>query len=298
MKASNEVRMRDPFVLTAPDGRYYLFGTTDENLWRGPGTGFDVYVGKDLESWEGPFPAFRPEAVFWGTDNFWAPEVHEWRGGFYMFASFKAEGRCRATQILYSDRPEGPFRVHSPEPVTPAGWECLDGTFFADDEGHPWLVFCHEWVQVRDGEICAIRLTDDLRGTIGESTLLFRASEAAWTRAIRRKDGSLDPAMRVTDGPFLHRLSNGGLLLIWSSFSDTGYAMGSAHSASGNILGPWAQNPLPIIDRDAGHGMCFRGNDGELYLTHHTPNHTPDERFHYVRVRETATDIVCVGDEA
>ncbi len=295
MKASNEVRMRDPFVLVRPDeGKYYLFGTTDENLWKGRGTGFDAYVGSSLESWEGPIPAFRPPEDFWGTDNFWAPEVHEYRGGFYMFASFKAASRCRATQILRSDSPEGPYLVHSPGPVTPAGWECLDGTLFIDDSGQPWLVFCHEWVQVRDGEICAVELTDDLRGTRGSPVLLFRGSEAPWTRAHKRKDGTIDPGSRVTDGPFLHRKADGSLLLLWSSFSETGYAMGIARSASGNISGPWIHDEKPVVEHDGGHGMIFRGLDGFLYLTRHAPNDTPNERFRYSKIRDTETTIECI----
>ncbi|HOV63089.1 MAG TPA: glycoside hydrolase family 43 protein [Spirochaetia bacterium] len=292
MRTPDTIRMRDPFVLARKtEGRYYLFGTTDENPWRGAGTGFDVYLGNDLESWEGPFPAFRPEPDFWGKENFWAPEVHEYRGAFYMFASFKAEGFRRATQILRAEAPQGPYRVHSQGPVTPADWECLDGTLYIDQDGTPWLVFCHEWVQTVDGTICAQRLSDDLTRPEGEPCLLFRGSEAPWTRPHHSRDGSLNPDSRVTDGPFLHTLSDGSLLLLWSSFSDSGYAMGSARSTDG-ILGPWLQEERPIVDSDGGHGMLFRGFDGELYLTFHRPNDTPNERFHYIRVAEKGTSLV------
>jgi len=293
MRAS-DVRMRDPFVLVRPrEGRYYLFGTTDENLWRGPGTGFEVYVGSDLESWEGPYPAFRPESGFWATDNFWAPEVHEYGGSFYMFASFKAEGRCRATQILRADSPAGPYRIHSPEPVTPADWECLDGTLYVDEAGAPWVVFCHEWLQTVDGEVCASRLSADLTRTEGDPVLLFRASEATWTRPHKRRDGSFDPRSRVTDGPFLHRLGNGKLLMLWSSYTGAGYAMGGAVSERG-ILGPWVQQERPLVDTDGGHGMCFRGLDGRLYLAFHSPNDTPNERFRYFPVEEAGDTLVPV----
>lgn len=291
MRAS-DVRMRDPFVLVRPrEGRYYLFGTTDENLWRGPGTGFDVYVGSGLDAWEGPYPAFRPESGFWGTDNFWAPEVHEYGGSFYMFASFKAEGRRRATQILRADSPLGPYRIHSPEPVTPPDWECLDGTLYVDEAGAPWVVFCHEWLQTVDGEVCASRLSADLTRTEGDPVLLFRASEAPWTRPHKRRDGSFDPRSRVTDGPFLHRLGNGKLLMLWSSYTGAGYAMGGAVSERG-ILGPWVQQERPFVDSDGGHGMSFRGLDGRLYLAFHSPNDTPNERFRYFPVEESGDSLV------
>jgi len=284
--------MRDPFVATLPEeGRYLLFGTTDPDCWRGRGVGFDAYSSADLEDWEGPIPAFRPEPGFWATTNFWAPEAHRYEGRWYLFASFKAEGRARATQVLAADRPEGPYRAHSPEPLTPPDWECLDGSLHVDAQGAPWLVFCHEWVQVRDGEVCALPLSRDLRRPAGPPVLLFRGSEAPWSRPHRRKDGSLDPLMRVTDGPFAHRTASGELFLLWSSFSDSGYAMGVARSEGGTILGPWRQAERPIADSDSGHGMLFRSLSGALVATWHSPNATPDERPAFFEARELPGSI-------
>src|SRR6185436_5786395 len=105
----------------------------------------------DLAHWDGPFPAFRPPSGFWADRNFWAPEVHFYQGRYYMFASFKAENVPRGTQILVSDTPQGLFLPMSAGTVTPPDWECLDGTFFLDANNAPWIIFCHEWVQVGDG---------------------------------------------------------------------------------------------------------------------------------------------------
>ena len=93
---SSEIRIRDPFILSdAKSGTYYLYGTTDKLPWGGPGEGFDVYAGRDLVNWEGPYPAFRKSKDFWAEENFWAPEVHKVDGTYYMFASFKAKGKSR-----------------------------------------------------------------------------------------------------------------------------------------------------------------------------------------------------------
>ncbi len=48
MKPIGEIRVRDPFILESVPGRFVLFGTTDENLWGGPATGFDCYTSDDL----------------------------------------------------------------------------------------------------------------------------------------------------------------------------------------------------------------------------------------------------------
>jgi beta-xylosidase len=281
MLTNAEIHIRDPFVVPMPEEeRYYLFGTAGPNCWQGRPEGFDVYMGTDLQHWQGPFPAFRPAPDFWSDRNFWAPEVHAYCGQFYMFASFKAEGFCRGTQVLVADSLTGPFRPHTERPVTPPDWECLDGTLFIDPAGHPWIVFCHEWVQVHDGEICAMSLSDDLYRPAGEPIVLFHASEAPWiTPYVGQHDF-------VTDGPFMYRARNGELLMLWSSFTNGSYTLGVARSISGHITGPWQHDTDPLYCDDGGHGMLFRTFDDELILTVHRPNASPNERPVFIPVQE------------
>jgi hypothetical protein len=286
---TDEIQIRDPFVVPdAPRGLYHLFGTTDENCWKGPGTGFECYRGTDLAEWEGPIPAFRPPAGFWATTSFWAPEVHLYRGRWYMLASFKAERRYRGTQILASDCVSGPYVPLSDGPVTPPDWQCLDGTLHVDRDGRPWIVFCHEWVQIHNGSICAMPLSEDLREPAGRPVYLFSGSEAAW---VRRKEWPPEDAPHrfptyVTDGPFLHRLAGGTLVMLWSSLGARGYAMGIARSEGGDLAGPWRQEDEPLWAADGGHGMIFRALDGRLMVTFHSPNRTPHERAVFVELVE------------
>ena len=281
MLTKNDIRIRDPFILSDRDSNtYYMYGTTDENVWNGPATGFDAYKSSDLKNWEGPYQVFRPDAEFWADQHFWAPEVFYHNDQYYMFASFKAEGKCRGTQILTSHNPLGPFQPLTEEPVTPRDWECLDGTLFIDNHKNPWLIFCHEWLQVHDGEICAVRLASDFKTAIGDPIVLIKASDAKWTIPVR---GETD---YVTDGPFLHRTQNGGLLMLWSSRSARGYAVGIARSLTGTIDGPWFHEEQPLMDEDGGHGMLFKTFKNELMLTIHAPNQTPDERPVFLLVEE------------
>ncbi|MGB4046019.1 MAG: family 43 glycosylhydrolase, partial [Halanaerobiales bacterium] len=166
----------------------------------------------------------------------------------------------------------------------PAEWMALDGTLFVDDKGDPWMVFCHEWVQIYDGTICAVKLTKDLKERAGEVVTLFAASEAPWTRSIRVVHGR---DCYVTDGPFFYRTKNNKLLLLWSSFvEDNTYAIGFSHSESGAITGPWIHEEKPLYDQDAGHGMLFRNFDGRLMLTIHTPNKIGAERPIFIELIE------------
>lgn len=286
-KRREEIRIRDPFVVTDGESKaYYLFGTTDTEPWYGRGEGFLVYKSSDLEEWEELGYAFLPGNNFWADRNFWAPEVHRYKGGFYMLASFKAEGRCRGVQILYSRNLTGPYEPLTKEAVTPPDWECLDGTLYIDEEGAPWLVFSHEWTQIQDGAICCVRLTGDLKELMEEPKVLFHASGAPWSMADTGDVIKQAGKNYVTDGPFLFKTEKGTLKMLWSSFSKTGYAMGVASSKSGLVTGPWEQSEKPFYEKDGGHGMLFRSFEGELMLAIHTPNESPFERAVFLPVSE------------
>lgn len=277
-----DIHIRDPFVLV-DGGKYYLYGSRGPEAW-GKCTGLDVYVSDDMEVWSEAIEVFTPPADFWSDLNFWAPEVHAYKGDYYMFVSFKSENRCRGTQILKADSPMGPFVPHSDGPVTPAEWECLDGTFFVDVDGKPYMVFCHEWLQVKDGTICAMELSEDLSKAVGDPQVLFRASEPAWVP--ENPDGNY-----VTDGPFLYRTMDGTLLMIWSSFTDDGYCEGIAYSDNGSIKGNWTHDEHLLFEEDGGHGMIFRTLEGELKFIFHQPNSTPNERPHVVSLKDTGNTI-------
>ena len=288
MLKNNDIHLRDPFVLPIEtEQQYYLYGTRGAEAWTSTATGIDYYVSSDLINWEGPFVTFRPPEGFWSDRNYWAPEVHHYHGRYYMFATFKAEGIRRGTQILMADSPQGLFLPISAKPVTPDDWECLDGTLFVDADEQPWIVFCHEWVQVGDGEICVMRLSNDLTTAIRQPQLLFRASEAPWSHQINSK-GRFG---YVTDGPWLHRTKNNQLLMLWSGFSNGDYAVGIAKSVSGNILGPWAHMPEPLYTGDGGHCMVFDTFEGQLMLALHRPNGTPNERPYFIPVTDTGSSF-------
>ncbi|MBR4889567.1 MAG: family 78 glycoside hydrolase catalytic domain, partial [Clostridia bacterium] len=276
---TRQIHVRDPFVLPV-DGKYYMYGTRGGTCW-GKATGFDVYESTDLEHWTGPKAIFTKTEDFWSDMNYWAPEVHAFGGKYYLFASFKSEDECRGTQILVCDTPNGTFVPLSDRPVTPRDWECLDGTLYVSPEGKPWIVFCHEWVQVKDGEICAMPLTDDLSAAAGAPIELFKASQAAgWIRPVN------DKGDYVTDGPFMHRCEDGTLRMIWSSFGELGYTQAVAKSESGDITGPWVHEEDLLMEKDGGHGMIFRDLSGDLRLVLHSPNKTPLERPKFFYIKE------------
>lgn len=262
-----DINIRDPFVLKE-NGKYYLYGTRGETAWT-RAEGLDVYVSDDLENWSEPNACFTVPEGFWANREVWAPEVHKYKGKYYMFVSLYSETRLRATQILKSETPMGPFLPFTDDAITPVGWQCLDGTFYVDKNGDPYIVFCHEWVQVKDGEIHAMKLTEDLTAAAGEPFLLFKASEPHWADKSRETF--------ITDGPFMYRTESGRLLMIWSTFTQSGYVQAIAYSDNDEIDGNWIHED-PMFDKDGGHGMIFEDYNGKKYLILHSPNENPLER--------------------
>ena len=276
-----EIRIRDPFILVDDKTKtYYMYGTTDlvyDSYMTYPR--FFVYVSRDLENFEGPYVVFDGKKEnFWATHDYWAAEVWQYNGKYYLFGSFKAENMRRATQILESDTPLGPFKPISAKSHTPDMWECLDGTFWVEN-GTPYLVFCHEWVQCENGEMCAVELSKDLKDTVGEPFLLFKASDNPYTSSFERNDLK---NCRVTDGPFLFK-ENGKLKMIWSSYADGRYAV--LEAVSDNLRGVWSHRK-PRFDFDGGHAMLFKTFEGKRYIALHHPNEPSKERAQFIYYQE------------
>ncbi|MBQ4268140.1 MAG: family 43 glycosylhydrolase [Clostridia bacterium] len=276
-----EIRIRDPFILTDSTTKtYYMYGTTDlEYDSYASYPKFSAYVSKDLENFEGPFVVFDGKKEgFWATCDYWAAEVWQYNGKYYLFGSFKAEGRRRATQILASDSPLGPFKPISKNPQTPAEWECLDGTLWVEN-GTPYMLFCHEWLQCIDGEMCAVELSKDLTKAVGEPFLLFKASDNPFVDTFC---GAGSDCCRVTDGPFLFK-ENGKLKMIWSSHSEGKYSV--LEATADNLRGAWSHRRGRFAF-DGGHAMIFQGLDGKRYFSLHQPNLPSNERAVFIEYKE------------
>lgn len=256
MKNIKDLNIRDPYVLT-DNGNYYLFCSKKDGT-----AGFMCYKSKDLVNFEEPKIVFTRGENFWATKDFWAPEVHKYKGKYYLLASLKSETRPRGTQIFVSDTPDGNYVPLVENPITPNSWECLDGTLFIENNT-PYLIFCRERLEIDDGEIYIMELTQNLKVPACEPICLFKASTAKWTVPITGDD------KYVTDGPFIFK-KDGLYNMFWSSFSQNGYALG--HAVSDNLFRGWKQSASPIYDDDGGHAMLFEKFNGEKMVAFHSPN--------------------------
>ena len=295
-----DLAIRAPYVLPIQETKtYYLYATHQD-----PETkryGVQIYKSQDLESWS------EGNVVFEIPDGTWAdpisllsaPEVHEYNGQYYLLATLSNPAKIlesdksnrpdlflRATGIFVSDSPDGPFTPLSDKPHTPEDWMSRDGTFWVED-GQPWMVFCHDWLQVVDGTVELVPLAPDLSVPLAGPLTLFPASNAKWSRDMKvlaKKNDKTQPSGRVSEGPFLHRTKDGKLLMLWSSFGDDGYACGYATSRSDKVTGPWIPAPEPIYSKSGGHGMVFEAFDGRTMLALHAPNDPDEARAQFLEI--------------
>ncbi len=279
----DSIRLSDPFILADKKTSMYYMTGTGGKLWK----------SKDLKKWTGPFNIVKTDPASWmGNDPMiWAAELHHYKGKYYYFATFTnrdvkidtVRGNVierRASHVLVSDRPDGPYVPMNDPLYLPADKPTLDGTFWVDKDGKPYMVYCYEWLQNWNGTIEKIELKPDLSGPVGEGKLLFRASESPWSKE-RDEAGNTVPN-KVTDGPWLFHTKTGKLGMLWTSWVFNVYAQGVAYSESGTLDGPWIHENELVTPPDYGHGMMFRNFKGKLLMSVHS--HKEDESGRYVRI--------------
>ncbi len=289
---TQDIRIRDPFIYANQLNKTYYMYAQAANRSTSNFIGVEVYTSKDLINWQPPQPVLElPEDA--GIKAVWAPEMHEYNGKFYLFVTLTyndtlsvnkpveklnwPEMNIRGTHVFYADNPLGTFKRFKETSHTPENWMALDGTLYVE-EGIPYMVFCHEWVQTIDGTMNYVELTKDLSDTKGESKLLFKASIAPGAKQ--------SPAEgKVTDGCFIYKSPKSGkLFMTWATFtSGNGYSVVLTHSESGKISGPWKEQKL-LYTQDGGHGMFFETFDGRLLMTLHQPNGGAKERLHLFQI--------------
>ncbi|NGM63576.1 family 43 glycosylhydrolase [Sphingobacterium sp. SGG-5] len=298
-----DLYVRDPYIVADQQTKtYFLYKAGKvKNDEEQEVNGVVAYKSKDLKKWEGPYAIFAMPDSNWITGVVWAPEVHHYRDKYYLFATLNSDIEWkkrrkdwpkytfRGTQIFYADNPLGPFRPFEDKlPHTPMDRMALDGTLWEED-GIPYMIYCHEWVQIEDGTMELVQLKQDLSKTVGPSQTLFHASSAPWSTGTHREGGL---SSYVTDGCFLYRTKSDKLLMIWSSFKEGSYAIGIAESVTGKVTGPWVQQKNLLFEANGGHGMLFNTFDGRLMLTFHGPNSPAgSERMLIFEVEDIGTTL-------
>lgn len=297
-----DVRFGDPYVLLASDGHYYMYGTG------GVEDGFGCYRSDDLVNWDYQGTVYQgntPDS--WAESCFWAPEVYEKDGKFYMFfsANWKVNPNDELENfmigIAVSDSPTGPFKEISDAPLFNPGYPIIDANVFFDDDGRCYLYYsrcCYkhpvesevsEWAreqgmydEIEESWIYGIEIAPDFSKVIGDPTLILCPparmddTQAEWeSRSVTAGEAN----RRWTEGSFLIK-REGKYFMMYSAnfFGGENYAVGYATADS--PLGPYTKShDNPVLEKNTqnggtvtgvGHNSITWSRDGsQLYCVYH-----------------------------
>lgn len=238
MKPLFDFPLRDPSICLVA-GVYYLTGTTGYPTWWQTNEGIRIWRSKDLTNWEplGLVWTFDRDATWQkeirdGHRAIWAPEIHYFRGTFWLPYCVNYGG----TGILKSatGRPEGPYVDVKPDgPLTGE----IDASLFVDDDGKAYFVY-------QNGKIA--RMRDDMSGLMEVPRLL--------------KPSNADQV--GFEGTYLFK-ANGRYYLSCADF-----AGGEYHSYvawADHLEGPYGPRRLAVPH--GGHNAFFQDGRGRWYST-------------------------------
>ena len=263
----------DPTVIRVGD-EYWATATTSE--WAPL---FPLLRSRDLVNWEHVGNIFerRPD---WAGGNFWAPELFEHQGKFYVYYVGRKKGGPLSLAVATAPKPTGPWTDHGPMIGQDAG--SIDAFPIVDIDGTRYLMWKEDgnsrkqptplWIQ---------KLSDDGLKLVGEMKEVFR-NDATWEN-------------NLVEGPAVIRRGE-----YWYLFYAANACCGRACSygqgvaRAKNLLGPWekyANNPI-VLGNDTwkcpGHGTLVRDHEGRDWFLYHAYNAS---NFIYVG-RQGVLDLV------
>lgn len=268
----NDLRVRDPFLFLE-NGTYYLVGTTGNDCWEG-GSDLTLYSSRDLTEFERVRTMVGKDTLK-GYKQVWAPELHRFRGRYYLIVSLFREDKGRGSMILVSPSLDEDFVPLTGEYVTPLGWWCLDATLFVWKD-KPYLIFSNEWINTvkkdGDGSLFVAELREDLTALVSEPKKIVSGKGCGFASECTYSDGVKG---YIAEGPFAVE-ENGKIALYWSTIAKDGYCV--AKSVAEDIFGEYRFEKM-VFSGDGGHAMVFDDLTGERKITFHQPNASPYERM-------------------
>ena len=287
-----QVKFGDPYIMFDKASRtYYMYGTNG-----GAKDGFAAYSSSDLVNWKNEGQVyFGNQPDTWGINSFWAPEVYAVNGKFYMFYSAQWRENPRGEWenikigVAVSDKPTGPFKDMSDQPLFDPGYPVIDANVFFDDDGRVYLYYsrcCYKhpveseiaalarekkWFnEIEESWVYGIELKPDFSAVIGEPVLILRPpvslkdTQAGWES---RSVTSREVNRRWTEGSYTFKKDDIYYIMYSANhFGGEHYAVGYATAAS--PLGAYkkaANNPVLQKNTKSGGNVTGTGHNSIVY---------------------------------
>ncbi|HVF57099.1 MAG TPA: family 43 glycosylhydrolase [Pyrinomonadaceae bacterium] len=242
-----------------------------EDYWATATTGgwaphFPVLHSRDLVNWRYVGAVFS-KAPSWVKGDFWAPEISEDRGRFYVYYTARRDdgpGKkgTLCVAVATADAPQGPYTDRGPVVCQDIG--SIDAFALRDENDRRYLIWKEDGNdRNQPTPIWAQPLTEDGLKLTGKRKEILR-NNAAWER-------------HVTEGSFILR-RGGWFYHFYSGNACCGrgcrYALGVARARK--LLGPWEKNPAnPILAANEewqcpGHGDVVTTPDNRTFMLYHS----------------------------
>lgn len=317
------VSFGDPFILHASDGKFYMYGTSGNN-------GFKTYSSDDLVYWKDEGIVYEgATSNSWTVDCFWAPEVYERDGKYYLF--FSSNWKDNPTKelenfrigVAIADKPTGPFKEMHDRPIFDPGYPIIDANLYFDDiNGKVYMYYsrccyknpveseiagwAHEkgWFdEIEESWIYGVEIKPDFSDIIGEPVLLLRPpvklddTQAEWeSRSVTAHEVN----RRWTEGSFIIKKEDTFYMMYSANFfGGQYYAVG--YATSQHPLGPFTKaDNNPVLQKNTeedgdvtgtGHNMILTLPTGEMYCVYHgRTTKTGDDRVVFIDKMEIDND--------
>ena len=240
---------------------------------------FSILHSTDLVNWRVVGSVFQKKPA-WVKSDFWAPEIIEDRGRYFVFYTARREDGAgkRGTlcvAVATAPAPSGPYTDYGPLACQISELKnvgSIDAFFVRDENAQPYLIWKADGNDAEPDQptvIFAQRLSEDFRKLLGKRREILR-NTAAWEK-------------HVTEGSFILRRGE-WFYHFYSGNACCGrgcnYALGVARSRK--LLGPWEKNPAnPILAANEtwqcpGHGDVVATPDGRDFLLYHAYRQRPE----------------------